>query len=112
MSATPITADQETRECTECPPYITRCAHFDGRHVALMNTRAYEKACDYWQGQTWAERGDWAVLVIADDAALVCSAMCRTVCGNRYGEIVHEGKQRDIAEAAFHAAEERLLRPV
>lgn len=109
----PLATDRILREC-DCPSWIERCSHFDGRGVVLGRTDVFYVAhaastciCEASEGTP-----PYSIAVLAEGGWVPCR------CGAEDAPLIAYSGQPsalyledyDEALAAFYAAEEALIR--
>jgi hypothetical protein len=113
---TEATVDKErltNRDGCDCPPWILRCAHFDGQFINLASSEAFAE-CHPELKQTPEHKSAWGrvefgVTVWRDGEHWPHCAACDSINGLlRTPFLITDDLA--AAEAFFHETEERLLR--
>lgn len=103
-----MTNPAPAREC-DCPPYVTRCVHYQGRMI-LLGDGALTMHSKHLPISSWIKQR-YSVAVSKDSAPTSSCLDCgestfKGVEGQRYSVHATEAD----ALASFQAAEEQLLR--
>lgn len=91
--------EERVRECTLCPPWVLRCAHWESSGVVMVGLHG-TKHDDH------ANR----VLIVHPMSSWVACRYCGDLHCREGAPTYFYGDDYDAALAAFYEAEERLLR--
>ena len=96
MNVVPLVPEKAKRDGCGCPPWIVRCAHFDGDSLFLTDRKISAESAPY---------------NLPFFLSLPRYLGGYNTLPRPYGRVgyYYEGDDEDAAIAAFHAAEERLL---
>ena len=98
-SSPPLVEPLAARDGCDCPPWVIRCAHYEGRGVVLVTPHGtnHDHHCDNIPFNVFMTK-EW----------IICPR-----CGDLIHDHLHQSRYRghdaDEALAAFYAAEEALL---
>jgi hypothetical protein len=94
----------EGRECTVCPPWVVRCAHWDGRVAWLISDSGWQEG--HGQERDATQLYSICIGVLAEEAHF-CSARPEHHCIRT--EVSARADNLPAAEAEFHRREAQLL---
>lgn len=106
----PAPPDRPKTECTICPPWVIRCAHLhdeEGTIIHLGDWALYTGPRDGSHARS--DHSRFNVCVWTDGYSVHCTE-CQCWAGPWHRILPTRTDDFDAALAAFHVAEERLLR--